>query len=87
MVTGSSYGNKDNLDPRWFTDVVSYYEGTRIGRQEIMAEILADVPGALWTRAMLDAARFNCGSIDAVRIGDGPVASEQPLSVVGVWAG
>ena len=56
-VTGSSYENKKNLDPRWFSDVIARYEGTRLGRQEINAEILDDVPGALWTRKMLDAAR------------------------------
>jgi phage terminase large subunit-like protein len=67
VVTSSSYENEDNLDSRWFTDVVSVYEGTRIGRQEIMAEILDDVPGALWTRAMLDAARLDCGPVEVVR--------------------
>jgi phage terminase large subunit-like protein len=87
VVTGSSYENKDNLDPRWFTDVLSVYEGTRIGRQEIMAEILEDVPGALWTRAMLDRARFNCGAVEAIRKGDAPVPSEQQVSTFGVWAG
>jgi phage terminase large subunit-like protein len=30
------------------------YRGTRLGRQEIGGEILTDVPGALWTWAMLD---------------------------------
>jgi phage terminase large subunit-like protein len=30
------------------------YRGTRLGRQEIGGEILTDVPGALWTYAMLD---------------------------------
>jgi len=33
------------------------YEGTRLGRQEIDAEILDDNPGALWKRALIDAAR------------------------------
>ncbi len=88
VTTGSSYENKDNLDKSWFTDVVSYYEGTRIGRQEIMAEILEDVPGALWTRAMLQAAHFKCGPIDEIYKGEvaGPLPGQE-LSTVGVWAG
>jgi phage terminase large subunit-like protein len=86
VVTGNSYENKDNLDPRWFTDVIAHYEGTRIGRQEIMAEILADVPGALWTREMLDRARLRCGPVEAVRIGNAP-AREAQLSTIGVWTG
>lgn len=30
------------------------YAGTRLGRQELDAELLTDVPGALWTYAMLE---------------------------------
>ncbi len=33
------------------------YGGTRLGRQELEGELLSDVPGALWTRAMVEAAR------------------------------
>src|SRR3990167_310627 len=29
------------------------YGGTRLGQQELYAEILSDIPGALWTRAMI----------------------------------
>lgn len=53
-VTGSSYENLDNLSIRYRETVLSRYEGTRLGRQEIHGEILDDVPGALWNRAMLD---------------------------------
>jgi hypothetical protein len=67
VVTGTSHENRSNLDPRWFEDTISRHEATRIGRQEIRAEILEDVPGALWTRAMLDQARFDCGVIDGIR--------------------
>jgi phage terminase large subunit-like protein len=30
------------------------YEGTRTGRQELMAEILEDVEGALWSLKIID---------------------------------
>jgi len=33
------------------------YEGTRLGRQELFAEVLDDVEGALWTREMIEQAR------------------------------
>lgn len=81
VVVGSSYDNKANLDPAWFENLVEKYEGTRLGRQEIAAEILDDVQGALWTRAMLDEARLRCVLPDmiikdAMRMPDGsPVAS------------
>ena len=49
--------NLVNLAPPFRKAVVDKYEGTRIGRQELNAEILDDVPGALWNRAMIDADR------------------------------
>lgn len=57
IVSGSSYENRSNLDPRWFNETLARYEGTRLGRQEIAGEVIDDLPGALWTHAMLDAAR------------------------------
>ena len=54
---GTTYDNRDNLAPSFFSQIVRQYEGTRLGRQELNAEILDDVPGALWTRAMIDKAR------------------------------
>ena len=57
VTRGSTYDNRANLAPGFFKSIVKRYEGTRLGRQELNAEILDDIPGALWTRAMLDAAR------------------------------
>ena len=54
---GTTYDNRDNLAPSFFSQIVKQYEGTRLGRQELNAEILDDVPGALWTRDMIDKAR------------------------------
>jgi phage terminase large subunit-like protein len=57
VTRGSTFDNAANLAPSFVTKVVSKYQGTRLGRQELFAEILDDVVGALWTRDMLDAAR------------------------------
>lgn len=54
LSTGTSYDNRANLAPAFFDEIVRKYEGTRLGRQELLAEILEDVVGALWTRAMID---------------------------------
>lgn len=59
VVVGSSRENRKNLDPSWFNETLKAYEGTRVGRQEIEAEILTDVPGALWTLAGIDDNRVN----------------------------
>lgn len=58
VVIGSSYENQSNLDPTWYEETLAPYVGTRFGRQEISAEILTDIPGAMWTRAILDANRI-----------------------------
>jgi phage terminase large subunit-like protein len=87
-VTGSSFENSDNLDPRWFSDVLSRYDGTRMGRQEIQGEILDDVPGALWTRAILDAAQMQPGNgQDRVRKAPTSAIPGQQYSTTGVWVG
>lgn len=58
VTRGRSYDNKANLAPAFFDSIVRKYEGTRLGRQELEAELLDDVPGALWTRALIDATRI-----------------------------
>lgn len=58
VTTGSTFENKSNLAEAFLETITARYEGTRIGRQELYAEILDDVQGALWTRAMLEATRL-----------------------------
>jgi len=53
VVRVSTYANLDNLDPNFRRTVISRYEGTRIGRQELHGEVLADVEGALWNFDMI----------------------------------
>jgi len=57
VTRGTTYENKRNLPPAFLEQIVRRYEGTRLGRQELQAEILEDVPGALWGHGMIDAAR------------------------------
>ena len=52
-TTGTTYENRANLAPSFFRQIISKYEGTRLGRQEIRAELLEDVPGALWNRNII----------------------------------
>jgi len=67
----ASYANAANLAPQFFARITAQYEGTRLGRQELMAELLEDNPDALWSRAQIDAGRVN-------------VAAEMPRIVVGI---
>ncbi|NWJ46448.1 MAG: DNA-packaging protein [Chloroflexi bacterium] len=54
LTKGSTYDNRANLAEGFFTDIIKKYEGTRLGRQELDAEILDDTPGALWTIDTID---------------------------------
>lgn len=51
---GSTLDNAGNLAQSFIKAITARYSGTRLGRQELNAEMLDDVPGALWTRAMFD---------------------------------
>lgn len=68
MMGGSSYENRANLAPGFFDRIVRKYEGTRLGRQELNAELLEDIPGALWTRGLIDATRLKLQEIRWERI-------------------
>lgn len=67
ITKGSTMENLVNLAPPFRKQVVDRYLGTRIGRQELNAEILDDVPGALWNRMMIDETRIR------------PVDAETPI--------
>jgi phage terminase large subunit-like protein len=57
VTRGSTYENRANLAPGFFDQVIRKYEGTRLGRQELNAELLEDTPGALWSPGIIDAVR------------------------------
>lgn len=54
VVRGSTYENRENLAPAFFEEIIKQYEGSRLGAQEIYAEILDELEGALWNRDNLE---------------------------------
>ena len=54
LTRGATYDNLENLAPAFAEQIIRTYEGTRLGRQELLAEILTDTPGSLWTWPMFD---------------------------------
>ena len=88
---GSTYDNLGNLAPSFREQVLATYEGTRIGRQELLGELLEDVEGALWTLERIDAGRVTVAP-DMTRVvvaidpsgGSGPDNDEQGIVVVGL---
>ena len=59
VVRGSTYDNAANLAPQFIEEIVRRYEGTRLGRQEIHAEVLDDVDGAVLTREQIEILRVD----------------------------
>ena len=58
ITRGSTYENSDNLASTALKAFQDRYEGTTLGRQELYAEVLEDVEGALWNNRMIEAGRI-----------------------------
>ena len=74
LTSGSTFENKANLAESALQTFKERYEGTRLGRQELYAEVLSDIEGALWTFRMIE---------NAVTVDD-EVIEEMEEIVVGV---
>lgn len=55
VTRGSTFANAANLAPTFLQAIRDKYEGTRLGRQELEAELLEEAEGALWTRSQVEA--------------------------------
>lgn len=63
VTRGKTKDNAANLAPSFMDQILKRYEGTRLGRQELDAEVLDDAPGALWTRSKLDDTRVRADKL------------------------
>jgi phage terminase large subunit-like protein len=54
VTRGSTFENAGNLSRDYIAHVKRQYEGTRVGRQELYAEVLEDMPGALFNQVLID---------------------------------
>lgn len=67
VTRGSTFDNANNLDAASVAEMKARYGGTRLGRQELLGELLEDVVGALWTLKMIDDTRVQTHP-DLVRV-------------------
>lgn len=85
ITRGTTYENLDNLAPAFRDQIIARYEGTRLGRQELGAELLEDVEGALWNRSLLDQDRVKqAPELRVVVVGVDPKASQVADSETGI---
>ena len=68
VTKGRTYDNAGNLAAPFLKKITEEYEGTRLGRQELEAEILDDIPGALWSRSGIDMNRSSEPPLDMERV-------------------
>lgn len=59
ITKGTTYDNLENLAQNFKEQVLGRYEGTTLGRQELYAELLDELPGAAWKRSTIDAGRID----------------------------
>lgn len=54
ITKGNTMDNMANLSQKFIEKIHKKFSGTRLGRQELEAEMLDDLPGALWLRNYFD---------------------------------
>lgn len=86
ITRGTTYDNRANLAPAFFREVIRRYEGTRLGRQELLGALLEDALGAMWSRAKLDQNRRSAIPImRRIVVGvDPPISSEEKADECGI---
>lgn len=82
--------NAHNLAPTFLARVSARYGGTRLGRQELDGEIVEDLPGALFPRALIEAVRVSKAQMPPlariVVAVDPPASSREGADACGIVA-
>ena len=81
VTRGSTYDNQDNLPPAFFNQLIDQYDGTRIGQQEIHAELIDEDEDALWKREWIEKARLGSyPPIARIVVAVDPALTSRPTS-------
>jgi phage terminase large subunit-like protein len=86
ITRGTTYENLGNLADSFRATIIGLYEGTRLGHQELMGEMLEDIEGALFKQEWFDANRVDVlpsGRMYAV-VGVDPSVAERPTDECGI---
>jgi predicted phage terminase large subunit-like protein len=80
IARGSTFDNAGNLAPTALAALREKYEGTRLGRQELFAEILEDIEGAIWTRELI--VRGQAPQMQRIVVGVDPSGGGDEIGIV-----
>ncbi len=80
--------NAYNLSAAFLDTIAARYAGTRLGRQELDGEIVEDRPDALWSRALIEAARMGAAPpLERIVVAvDPPASSGRRSAACGIVA-
>lgn len=91
VTRAATYENRAHLSRAFFTEIAALYEGTALGRQELLGELIDDIAGALWNWNLIENARISHAPLlDRVVVAvdppvtSGPDADECGIVVAGV---
>jgi phage terminase large subunit-like protein len=59
VLTGGATRDNPHLPPAFLRTMERKYGGTRLGRQELLGELIEDVQGALWPQALIEKSRVD----------------------------
>jgi phage terminase large subunit-like protein len=75
VMTSGRTDENINLDDRYVEVMTATYGGTRLGRQELDGELIADVEGSLWPRDLIERSRAERPAVfDRIVVGVDPPA-------------
>jgi phage terminase large subunit-like protein len=88
VTTRGGTADNHHLSGDYVETMQRLYGGTRLGRQELEGELIDDIEGALWTRAMIEKARARVPSgLRRVVIGvDPPLSAGEEADACGIVA-
>jgi phage terminase large subunit-like protein len=86
ITRGTTYENLGNLADSFKATILGLYEGTRLGRQELLGEMLTDIEGALFQQAWFEESRVE--ELPSSRmysvVGVDPSVAERPTDECGI---
>jgi len=62
VTRGRTEDNKEHLPPGFYRSVLTRFGRSLLGRQELGGELIEDIEGALWSRALLESCREEAAS-------------------------
>jgi phage terminase large subunit-like protein len=79
VTRGTTADNRDHLAPGFLRSVAARFGRSLLARQELDGELIEEIEGALWSRALLEAGREEGAHADSTRIviGVDPPASSE----------